>query len=269
MIAHIGGAAIGFDDTGTGTPIVFLHAFPLDRTMWAPQLARLSGQARCIAVDLRGFGESSATPPFSVDRYADDVAGVLDTLGVDRAIVAGLSLGGYVAFALWRRHRARVRALVLADTRAGADTADGRERRRALIEVARANGSDAVAARQLEVVIGPGTRERHPEIRDRIRRIMAASPVAGIVGALEAMLGRPDSTSTLSTIDVPTLFVVGEEDTVTPLADAQAMQHAIPGSRVEVVAGAGHLSNLEQPDAFTGVVEDFLGTLLHGGRSGV
>lgn len=269
MIARIADADIAFDDAGTGVPIVFIHAFPLDRTMWAPQVARLATQARCLTIDLRGFGESSATPPFSMDRHADDVAALLDTLQVGRAIVTGLSMGGYVAFALWRRHRDRVRALVLADTRATADTPEGRERRQSLIALARSKGSDAVAAQQLDALVGRGTRERHPEIRDRIRGIMSAAPVPGIVGALEAMMARPDSTSTLPTIDVPTLLVVGEEDAITPVAEAQAMQREIAGSRVEVIPGAGHLSNLEQPDAFNAVLEDFLDGTLQGRRSGV
>lgn len=268
MIARIDDAHIAFDDGGSGAPIVFLHAFPLNRSMWAAQVERFANRARCITMDTRGFGESSATPPFTMDRYADDVARVLDTLQVERAVVTGLSMGGYIAFALWRRHRDRVRAFVLADTRATADTAEGRERRRALIEVARTEGSGAVAARQFDALVGHTTRERHPDRCDRIRRIMAAAPVAGIVGALEAMMARPDSTSTLPSIDVPTLFIAGEEDSITPAADARAMQRAVPGSRVEVIPGAGHLTNLEQPDAFNAVVEDFLAMVLHERMSG-
>ena len=121
MIAHVGNASVAYDDIGEGTPVVFLHAFPLDRRMWAPQTSALAGQRRCLTIDTRGFGGSTAVGPFSVDRYADDVAAVLDAAGVTRAVVVGLSMGGYVAFALWRRQPGRVRALVLADTRAGED----------------------------------------------------------------------------------------------------------------------------------------------------
>lgn len=262
MNATIAGATIAFDDLGSGTPIVFLHAFPLDHTMWAPQVRALATRARCIVPDLRGFGASSATPPWSVDRYADDVAALLDTAGVQRAIVIGLSLGGYVALALWRRHRARVRAFVFADTRATADTAEAIDRRRALIETARTGGSAAVAARQVETLVGSTTRERDPELCRAIRAIMDAAPVPGIVGALEAMIARPDSTATLATIDVPTLFVVGEEDAVTPVADARGMQALVPNSRVAIVPRAGHLSNLEQPDAFNAALDEFLRVLL-------
>src|SRR5437764_8737895 len=122
VIALVGDTEIAYDDVGSGLPVVFLHAFPLNRTMWDPQLGALVGECRCIAIDLRGFGDSKGAEPYTMDRYADDVAGVLDTLQIERAVIVGLSMGGYVAFAFWRRHRERVRGLVLADTRASADT---------------------------------------------------------------------------------------------------------------------------------------------------
>src|SRR6185503_2983280 len=125
VIALVDDAGIAYDDVGSGLPVVFLHAFPLNRTMWDPQVGALVAECRCIAIDMRGLGESAPAEPYSVERYADDVVGVLDALQIERAVFVGLSLGGYVAFALWRRHRDRVRALVLADTRAAADTRDG------------------------------------------------------------------------------------------------------------------------------------------------
>ena len=130
MITTVNGIQLSYDDIGTDLPIVFVHAFPLDRSMWAPQVGALVRQGRCIAPDLRGFGASTPAPPYSMDQYADDIAALLDMLGVPASVVVGLSMGGYVAFAFWRRHRARVRALVLAATRAGADTDEGREKRR-------------------------------------------------------------------------------------------------------------------------------------------
>lgn len=269
MIVSIEGATLGFDDTGTGMPIVFLHAFPLNRTMWTPQVRRLADRARCIAIDLRGFGESSATPPFSMDRYADDVAALLDVLHVERAVIVGLSMGGYTALALWRRHRDRVQAFVLADTRATADTAEGRERRRALIATAEAEGSAAVTARQMAALVGRTTRERRPDVCDMIRGIMLAAPVPGIVGALEAMAARPDSTPTLATIDVPTLFVVGAEDAVTPTDEARSMQRAVRGARLAIVPDAGHLASLEQPNAFGDLLESFVVASLRDGSPAV
>ena len=264
MITLVGDTEIAFDDIGSGFPIVFLHAFPLNRTMWEPQVTALVAEFRCITIDMRGFGGSGkGTPPYSVDRYADDVAGVLDTLGIERAVIAGLSMGGYVAFALWRRHRDRVRALVLADTRAVADTVEVVERRRELIEAAEEKGATAVANMQIAGLVGRTTRDKRPDIYDAMHRMIAQASVGGIIGATEALIARPDSTSTLSTIDVPTLIIVGEEDVITPLKDARRMQAAIVGSRLEVLKGAGHLSNVERPAAFNTVMTEFLGTLLY------
>jgi 3-oxoadipate enol-lactonase len=258
MIATVDGAGVGYDDIGAGMPIVFLHAFPLDRTMWAPQTSALAAHYRCVTIDTRGFGESAATPPFTVDRYADDVAAVLDAASIDCAVIVGLSMGGYVALALWRRHTDRVRALVLADTRAGADTPDARARRRDLIELARAAGPQAVAERQLVGLLGKTTRERRPDVVFTARGVMMRARTDGIVGALEALLARPDSTPTLATVTVPTLVVVGEEDVVTPVKEARVLHAAIPGSRLEVLADAGHLSSVERPSAFNTVVSEFL-----------
>jgi 3-oxoadipate enol-lactonase len=264
VIALVGDTEIAFDDIGSGFPVVFLHGFPLNRTMWEPQVTALVGEFRCITIDMRGFGGSGrGTPPYSVDRYADDVAGVLDTLGIERAVIAGLSMGGYVAFALWRRHRDRVRALVLADTRAVADTVEVVERRRELIEAAEEKGATAVANMQIAGLVGRTTRDKRPDIYDAMHRMIAQASVSGIIGATEALITRPDSTPTLSTIDVPTLIIVGEEDVITPLKDARRMQAAIAGSRLEVLKGAGHLSNVERPAAFNTVMTEFLGTLLY------
>ncbi|MDQ3949353.1 MAG: alpha/beta hydrolase [Gemmatimonadota bacterium] len=258
MITRVNSIELSYDDIGTGLPLVLLHAFPLDRSMWAPQAGALLRQGRCVAPDLRGFGASTPAPPYSMDQYADDVAALLDTLGAGPAVVVGLSMGGYIAFAFWRRHRAKVRALVLADTRAGADTDEGREKRRRLIEVARSRGSGTIAEMQLASMVGETTRQRRPDVVETVRAMMAAAPVDGIVGALEAMMARPDSTPTLATIDVPTLIVVGDEDTLTPPKEAEAMQERIRGSRLEVIAQAGHICNLERPAAFTHVVSEFV-----------
>ena len=263
MITLVEDTEIAFDDVGSGLPVVFLHAFPLNRTMWDPQVGALVGDCRCIAMDFRGFGDSRATPPYTVDRYADDVATLLDTLQIERAVIVGLSLGGYVAFAMWRRHRARIRGLVLADTRASADTAETLSRRRALIHTARSQGATAVANMQIAGLMGKSTRDRRPDIYDATHRVMAQTGVEGIVGGLEAMIARPDSTDTLPTIDMPTLIVVGDEDVITPPKEARRMHEGIVGSRMEVLHGAGHLSNVERPAAFNTVLSEFLGTLLY------
>lgn len=258
MIALLDELEAGYDDSGTGAPLLLIHGFPHDRSLWAPQGRGLAGQARCIAPDLRGFGESTPSPPFSMDRYADDLAALLDLLRVDRAVVGGLSMGGYIALAFWRRHRRRVRGLILANTRAGADSAEARDRRQRMIALAREHGSSAIAEAMLPGMIGKTSREKSPELVAAVHRMMSSAPVAGVVGALEAMMERPDSTPTLGTIDVPVLVVTGEEDALIPAAEARAMHADIRGSQFEVIAGAGHLSNLERPAAFNHVVSEFL-----------
>lgn len=263
MIALGGETEIGYADVGTGLPVLFIHGFPHNRTLWAPQLSALVDRCRCIAVDLRGFGESTIAPPYSMDVYADDIATLLDRLAIPQAVVAGLSMGGYVALALWRRHRARVRGLVLADTRAGADSEEARGKRDQMIDLARTRGSAAVADAMITGMVGKTTRQRHPEIVDTVHTMLESAPVEGIVGALESMRDRPDSTPTLPTIDVPTLIVCGEEDVLTPVAESRAMQAGIAGSRLEVLAGAGHVSNLERPAAFNHVTSEFLGVLTY------
>ena len=263
MIAVIDGLDIGYDDVGSGMPVLFVHAFPLNRTMWAPQVSALVERCRCVAADLRGFGESSVRPPYAMAQYADDLVRLLDQLRLDRVVLVGCSMGGYVSFAFWRQHRDRVRALVLADTKATADTPEAVERRRQLIGVARTEGSTGVANLQVPSLIGKTAREKQPDTYDAVHRIMAQTSPDGIVGAIEAMMARPDSTPLLGTIDVPTLIVVGEEDVPTPVKDSRAMHERIPGSRLEIIAQAGHLSNLERPAAFNHVLTEFLGALTY------
>jgi 3-oxoadipate enol-lactonase len=255
--------ALAHADVGHGLPVVLLHAFPLNRGMWEPQIAALFGECRCIAPDLRGFGDSPKSGPYTMDRHADDVVALLDALQIEKAVVAGLSMGGYVALAMWRRHRGRVRALVLADTRSTADTDEAKQKRDDLIAVARRDGASAVAEKQITGLTGRSTREKQPELVNRIRTVMSGESVDGIVGALEAMRARPDSTPLLNQIDIPTLVVVGEEDVITPVKEARAMAAMIRGSRLEVIPEAGHLSNLERPAAFNAALSDFVGSLLY------
>ena len=265
MIAVVNSVEIGYDDVGvaTGVPVLFVHAFPLNRTMWAPQVSAMVERCRCIAADLRGFGESVRQPPYSMEQYADDLAGLLDLLHVQKVVVVGCSMGGYVGFELWRRYRDRVRAMVLVDTRPGADTPEAMERRRQQIDLVRAEGSTAIANALIASMVGKTTREKQPDTYDAVHRMIAQAPVDGIAGALDAMMKRPDSTPDLAGIDVPTLVVVGDEDAITPVKEARAMQEQIPGSTLQVIAQAGHLSNMERPAAFNHVLTEFVSALTY------
>jgi pimeloyl-ACP methyl ester carboxylesterase len=266
MIVDCDGVRLHVEARGEGPAVLLVHGFPHDHALWSAQLDALGGAARLLAPDLRGLGRSGAGLPYTMDRYADDLACVLDAAGERRAVVCGLSMGGYVALAFWRRHRARVRALVLADTRPGPDDDAARGKRRDLIALARSDGAAAVAARMLDGMVGKSTRARAPEVVAEVRAMLERQPVPGIVGALEAMMARPDSTPDLATIVVPTLVVVGDEDALTPPAEARAMHAAIAGSYLEVVAGAGHVSPRERPAAFNHVLAEFLRRLPEDGR---
>ncbi|HEX2780213.1 MAG TPA: alpha/beta fold hydrolase [Gemmatimonadaceae bacterium] len=255
--------SLSYEEAGAGTPVILLHGFPHDHTVWAPQLAGLVDRCRCITPDLRGFGDSLVAPPYSIDRYADDVVALMVRLGIDRAVIGGLSMGGYIAFSLWRRHRARIRALMLFDTKAGTDSAEVKAKRTQQIELVRAQGAEVLAPRLIETALARRTRERHADVVERVRAMMARQPVEGIVGALEAMLRRADSTPTLPTIDVPTLIVVGDEDVATPPDEARKLHDRIAGSTLEIIEGAGHLSNLERPAAVNHLVSEFVGRLIY------
>lgn len=255
------GLTVAYDEVGTGLPFVLLHGFPHNRSLWAPQTSALLEHGRCIAPDLRGFGESGRQGPYSMKQYAEDVIELLEILGIDRAVVGGLSMGGYVAFAIWRAKPQLVRALVLADTRPGADSPDTRRKRMELIALAKASGAGAVANAQISGMVGATTRAQNPALVEGLHQMLAGAPVEGVIGALQAMMDRPDSTELLPTITVPTLIIVGEEDALTPVKESRAMHAAIPGSRLEVIPGAGHCSNLEKPAAFNHVLGEFLSAL--------
>jgi len=252
-----------YEESGHGFPLILLHGFPHNRSLWADQLFGLSDRVRVIAPDLRGFGDSPGREPFSMESYADDVAELMERLELDCAIIGGLSMGGYVAFEFLRRHRERVHSLILSDTKPGADNDETKTKRRALQEVARTKGAIAVADAQITGMVGATTRESQPELVQRMHGMMAAQPVEGIVGALDAMMNRKDSTPMLPDIDLPVLIVVGEEDALTPEKESRAMHAAIPGSVLEVIPQAGHVSNVEQHVQFNSSVRNFLASVGH------
>jgi pimeloyl-ACP methyl ester carboxylesterase len=256
-----GGLEIAYDEAGSGVPLLLIHGWPHNRTLWAGQMSGLPTQARCIAPDLRGLGESTVSGPYSIDQYADDLALLMDARGVERAVVCGLSMGGYVALAMLRRHRDRLRGLILTSTRATADTPEAREKRMRLIEFVETHGVDALAGRQLRAMVGSTTFEHRPAVREALRELMAGAPQAGVIGGLRAMAQREDATDLLPTIDFPTLVVSGAEDSFTPPEELRAMAARIPRSRFELLAGGGHVCPYERPGAFNHVVGEFLGGL--------
>ena len=252
------------DTSGDGPPVLLLHAFPLGSAAWEGQIESLSDRFRFIAPDLMGFGGSTAPEnesSYTMDSYADDAAALLDELGLDKVVLAGLSMGGYIAFAFLRRHRDRVRALVLADTKAEADPPEGLEKRTNQQAQVRADGTAGLIEGLSGALLGEATREKKPDVVEATKKLMSANSPAGFIGALEAMKGRPDSTNDLASIDVPTLIIVGENDAVTPPEASRKLHEHIGGSRLVVIPEAGHLSNLEAPEAFNGALAEFLGSL--------
>jgi 3-oxoadipate enol-lactonase len=259
---EVDGARLQYAEAGSGEPaLVLLHAFPLHSGMWAPQLEGLSSDRRVIAPDLLGFGGSDA--PESMYRYtmlgyADLVAGLLDRLGLDRVVVGGLSMGGYVAFAFLRQYPERVSALILADTRAEADTTEAYERRTDQQDQVARIGTTALIEVLLAGLLSDHTKATRLDLVEQVRRLMA-NPAAGFIGALEAMKHRPDATEELSAIAVPTLVIVGEDDSLSPPEVARDMHERIKGSTLAVLPRAGHLSNLEAAEEFNAAVAGFLG----------
>lgn len=248
----------GYDEAGAGLPVILLHGFPHDRTLWTAQLAAPPADTRLIALDLPGFGESERVTPASMDHWADWVAGAMDALGIPRAVIGGLSMGGYLAFALWRRHPQRIAGLILADTKATADSEEGTARRIAMQAQARTEGSGAIAEAMLPGMVGKTTRRERPRAVDFLDAMMRRASVEAIHDALEVMRNRPDSTPTLTTIAVPTFIVCGDEDVLTPIPESEAMQAAIPGAQLAVIPRVGHASCVEHPVAFTTLVAAFL-----------
>ena len=246
-------------EAGSGLPLVLLHAFPLSSAMWLEQREILGARCRVITPDQRGFGGSPlGDDEPSLTHCADDVLALLDRLELDRVVLGGLSMGGYVAMELLRRAPERVAALLLADTKASADTAEAREVRLRTAETVERDGTAALAEQMLPVLVGRTTLERRAAVAGRIRGLVSAAPPAAVAWASRAMAARPDSFEVLRGVQVPALVVVGDEDALSPVDTAQAMVDALPQGRLAVVPEAGHLSAVEDPEAFGAVVTGFL-----------
>lgn len=262
MKAIINGVTLAYTDRGTGLPLVFLHAFPLNRTMWHPQEEALCSKFRIITIDLRGHGESDAPLwHYSLEQAVEDVCGLLNHLSIPQALFIGLSMGGYILFTLYRRHPERVKGLVLADTKPQADTPESKLGRFQMAQTAYQHGSGAIADVMLTKLLSNMTIQSRPELVQQVRGMIEKTQISGIAGALMAMAERPDSTDLLRKINCPAQVVVGECDVATPVSDAMMMADRIPHARLAVIPEAGHLSNLEQPDRFNDIVRTFVVSL--------
>jgi pimeloyl-ACP methyl ester carboxylesterase len=265
MKTTVNGISIDYRDEGSGLPVIFIHAFPLNQTMWDDQVAALRNQCRTITLDLRGFGHSDAPAgPYAMDQMAADIRALMSFLNVDQAVIVGLSMGGYIALAFYRNYPDAVRAMVLADTRASADTHEARRRRIKSAAKAEKEGIRAIAEDMVPLLLGHTTIETRPSIVERVREIIQANSPHGIAGAQRGMAARRDSTYILPGIDFPVLIIVGSEDELTPPEEAESLRGGIPGARLCVIGNAGHLSNLEQPQHFNAELIEFIESLEQG-----
>jgi pimeloyl-ACP methyl ester carboxylesterase len=257
-------------DQRAAQTLVLIHAFPFGARMWEPQLDDLEGRSsarararwRLIAPSLPGFDGSDSTGPSTMQSYAQHVLAVLDHLNIVSAVVAGLSMGGYIAFELLRRAPQRVTGLVLADTRSGADTEEGRKARLQMINLAHERGPSAVAEDLIPKLLGPTTRNSRPHVVSAVRRLIEAQTGQVIADAAGALMTRPDSGPLLPTLRIPVCIIVGEEDGVTPPVESERMCEAIPGASLVRVPAAGHMTNLEAPAAFNDACARFLDALV-------
>ncbi len=245
--ARVNGTMLYYREAGEGRLALFIHGFPLDHSVWLDQLSGLAHVRRCVAVDLRGFGRSDpiVESALSMEVMADDVAGMVDALGADQADIIGLSMGGYVALALWELRPELVRSLTLVDTRAGADTVDARAGRQALVDRLLSDGRSAVAGDLSGSLLAPGSGAL---IRARLRSMVEGTRYETMVAALDGMRSRADRTALLASISVPSLVIGGELDPLTPPSQMRALAESIKGARTAIVPGAGHLPPMERPD---------------------
>lgn len=257
------GTRLAYLDEGRGIPLVLVHGFPFDHTMWQGQWAALAGRCRVLAPDLRGFGRSGVTPgTVTMERFADDLAEMLQAADVREPVVlGGLSMGGYIVLAFWRKYASRVRALVLCDTRAEADTPAGAEGRRETADRVEREGAEWLAQAMPGRVFSPNTLAAEPQRIEACREVIRRLPPAGIAAASRGMAQRADSTELLGGITVPTLVVVGEDDAISPPGDMVALAGRLPSARCVRVPRAGHMAPLENPEVVNQAIVELLAAL--------
>jgi len=252
-------ADICYEVTGQGPPVVLLHAFPANHELWQPASWALTTRYRLIVPDLRGHGESGAGEgPATMTKHAADVAHILDQEDVGRAVFAGVSIGGYVLFEFWRKFRGRVAALILCNTKAQADTPEGRAGRLQAATDVMERGTEPFFESMLPKLFGKTTLAMRPDLVDGALRLMRKMSPEDVASVQRGMAGRPDSLETLKTITVPTLILTGDEDAMTGVREAELMKNNISGSRIKVVTKAGHYSPWEQPEEVGRIVRRFV-----------
>jgi pimeloyl-ACP methyl ester carboxylesterase len=266
MIFQLENGFLTYDISGVGTPILFIHGYPLSRRIWDTQIKGLGKFATVITIDLRGHGDSYPFEgPYTMDRLAEDCYGLLTSLNVKfPVVICGLSMGGYITFALYRKHPELFKGMILTSTRAGADSPEGKANRDASIKNAFEHGASFIADGMLAKILSPVTLTSKPGVVKEIQEIMVKTSVQGIVGASQGMKVRPDSTPLLPEIQCPVLIIHGADDQLIPISEAQKMNQLIPNSRLVIIPDAGHLLNMEQPEKYNKAVREFIQRL---GRS--
>ena len=261
-LINIFGATLSVNDIGQGLPILLVHGFPLDHTMWRQQLEVLSHDYRCISPDLRGFGQSTVTEgTVTMEQFADDLAALLDSLSITEPVVlCGLSMGGYIAWQFARRHAARLRGLILCDTRAVPDSPEAAANRLKLADEVVRTGPELVANAMLPKLLADRESTRRTELKDELRRVILATDPRGIAAASRGMAERADARSWLATIDCPVLVLVGEQDVISTPTEMSEIAAALPHSTFRVIPDAGHLAPLENPQTVIEAIRTFLST---------
>ncbi len=263
LSTEVNNTTISYHDVGKGAiPILFLHGFPFDKSMWKEQIDSLKDSHRVIAIDLRGFGKSTdEKSKLSIDLFGEDVIAFLDKLNIEKAIICGLSMGGYLALNLVHRFPERFTALILCDTQCVADTREAREKRLETIKQINLEGTDTFNKNFIKSVFHPKSLTDKQEIVENLKSIVVANPKEIITAGLTALADRAETCSTLNKIQIPTLIICGRQDEVTPLAQSEFMHENIKGSVLRIIDEAGHVSNLEQPEEFNQHLVEFLTSL--------
>ncbi|MGW0082144.1 alpha/beta fold hydrolase [Streptomyces sp. NPDC003393] len=256
------GAVLHYDDVGPsrGAAVVLVHGHPFNRSLWAPQVTALTGAGyRVIAPDLRGYGDSDVTAgTVYLSDFADDIAALLDHLGIEQTVIGGVSMGGQITMEFQRRHGSRVRALILSDTSAPAETEDGKAFRNRLADRLLAEGMDGYAREVIDKMLAAYNVTALPQVAEQVLGMMRSTDPRGAAAALRGRAERPDYRPTLTGVDAPVLIVVGADDVFTPLSEAQEIQRHVPHAELRVIDEAGHLPGAEQPEQFNTVLLDFL-----------